>query len=563
MISQEEQPHGGLDLLEALTGNDVRVLRAVIRISQAVLGTQQFDDVVEVIAEQTLTALDAASLSISRWQRQRGVLRTLINVGDFGPGKERWPANEEVTLADDSYDLNLIRHGQSYAIAIDHDDEANSPDVALLRRLNKESALAVPVMYESVIWGELWATGTRGRRFSPDDVRLLEAIAAQMSVAIGKAELFSEVSRYAYEDPLTRLANRRGLDKCLRELAARDTAATLLVCDLDGLKEVNDRDGHLAGDALLRGVASSLSDVASEFRASLVARFGGDEFCVVLPVHSLTLAERFARIASATIARELGPDVTLCWGAAARDTETRTAHELITAADTALLEAKRLGRGRLRLRMAGDPDLPRGSDRRRESVVSGRRPTDALITRYVELLDQCRPLTTLAALELLAYELCHAANAAAWSVSATTDDFAGIRTVMGVDAELDPCSGLRVVEPARNETYPLTDYPATAEAIACGSSFVAGVDLAGSDPAEVEELRHLGYRALLGVGVCDSQRGYLLEVYSDGDHAALAAIACHARVLAHYSVLAVNGPWGLGAPPSRTQRRSEMTSLRA
>jgi diguanylate cyclase (GGDEF)-like protein len=546
MDRKQEQLRGGSDLLDRVTGDDVRVWRALIRISRAVLETQRFDDVLEVIAEETLVALGATSVSISRWKHERGVLRTLINVGELGPGEERWPANEEYSLTDYRCVLDSLRQGESYVNAVDDKDETTAPSVAPVRRLKKASQLAVPVMYESRMWGELWATGTRGRLLGSDDVRLLESIAAQISVAIGRAELFSEVSRYAYEDPLTRLANRRGLDECLCELAARDNAPTLLVCDLDGLKEVNDRDGHPAGDALLRGVACALRNVASDFRASLVARYGGDEFCVILPTPSLTEAERFARITSGAIARELGPEVTLCWGAAAGDSEISNPHELIAAADAALIEAKRLGRGRMRLRGPGDPSMPMGPDRRREPVASGRRSVDSLIDRYVGLLDQRRPTTTLAALALLAYELCHAANAAAWSVSATTDDFAALRTVMGVDAQLDPHSGLRVVEPAKDVSYSLSDYPATAHAITCGSSFVAGLDLAGSDPAEAEELRRLGYRALLGVGVRDSQRGYLLEVYSDGDHAELAAIACHARVLAHYGVRAVSGPSDVG-----------------
>jgi diguanylate cyclase (GGDEF)-like protein len=452
MHCQQEQLRRA-DLLERVTGDDVRVLRALIGISRAVLGTQGVDDVLEVIAEKTLAALGATSVSISRWECQRGVLRTLINVGELGPGEERWPANEEYSLTDYRCVLDSLRQGESYVNAVDGNHEATAASAAPVRRLSKASQLAVPVMHDSVMWGELWATGTRGRLLSSDDVRLLESIAAQMSVAIGRAELFSEVSRYAYEDPLTRLANRRGLDECLRELAARDNAPTLLVCDLDGLKEVNDRDGHPAGDALLRGVAGALRNVASDFQASLVARYGGDEFCVILPGPSLAEAERFARIASGAIARELGPAVTLCWGAAAGDTEISTANELVAAADAALIEAKRLGRGRLRLRGSGDPGLPMGTDRRRESVTSGRRPVDSLIDRYVGLLDQRRPTTTLAALELLAYELCHAANAAAWSLSATTDDFAGVRTVMGVEAQLDPYSGLRVVEPAKDASY--------------------------------------------------------------------------------------------------------------
>jgi diguanylate cyclase (GGDEF)-like protein len=529
------------DLLDSAAGNDVRALRAVLRVDQAVLGAQHFDDALEVIAEQTLKALDAASFSISRWERQRGVLRTLINVGELGPGEERWPRDEVYPLADYRYVTDLLRQGLPYVNSIDNEDEDAALDVWLLRRLNKESELAVPVMYESAMWGELWATGTRGRRFGPDDICLLTAIAAQVSVAIGRAELFSEVSRHAYEDPLTRLANRRGFDECLRQCEDGNGGTTLLLCDLDGLKQINDRDGHPAGDRLLRGVADALSDVASEFRATLVARLGGDEFCVILPTPSLTDAQRFACTASRRIARELGPDVSLCWGVAARDADTGTAHELITKADAALVDAKRLGPGRLRLHMPGERGLPGGSNPRRRFPASRRRATDDLVPRFVELVDQRRPPTTLAALELLAGELSHAVNAAAWSISATTDDMAGLRTVLGVEAALDAASGLRVVERARDEVYPLADYAATARAITQPSAFIAGIDAPGSDPAEIEVLRDLGYRAVLGVGTFDRQRGYLLEIYSDGDHAELAAIAPVARVLAHYCVRAVTG----------------------
>jgi diguanylate cyclase (GGDEF)-like protein len=524
------------DLLDSAAGNDVRVLRAVLRVGQAVLSAQHFDDALEVIAEQTLTALDAASFSISRWERQRGVLRTLINVGELGPGEERWPRDEEYPIADYRYVTESLRHGRPNINSIDNEDEDAARNVSLLRRLNKESELAVPVMYESAMWGELWATGTRGRRFGPDDIRLLEAIAAQVCVAIGRAEQFGEVSRYAYEDPLTLLANRRGLDECLRQFDGGDGGPTLLLCDLDGLKQINDRDGHLAGDRLLRGVADALSDVASEFRASLVARLGGDEFCVILPTSSITDAQRLACTASHRISRELGPDASLCWGVAARDADTGTAHELLSKADAALIEAKRLGPGRLRLHMPGESGLPGVPNRRRESPASRRRKTDDLVPRFVELLDQRRPPDTLSALELLAGELSHAVNAAAWSISATTDDLAGVRTVRGVETVLDPTSGLRVVERAKDAVYPLGDYPITARALAHGSAFVAGIDVPGSDPAEIEVLRDLGYRAVLAVGTFDWQRGYLLEVYSDGDHTELTAIAPHARVLAHYCV---------------------------
>ena len=530
----------GSHLLDPAVGDDVRTLRAVLKVSQAVLGAHRFDDALEVIAEQTLAALGAASFSISRWERERGVLHTMINVGELGPGEERWPTDEEYPLADYRDVTELLRQGRPYVNTLD-DDNIDPADESLLRRLNKYSELAVPVMYDGAMWGELWATSADRRRFDADDIRLLQAIAAQISVAIGTSELFSEVSRYAYQDPLTGLANRRKLDECLRELGEGEGDPTLLVCDLDGFKEVNDREGHTAGDALLRGVAGVLSDVASAFRASLVARLGGDEFCVVLPAASLTEAERFAHAASGQIARELRPDLSVCWGAAARDSETCTAHELIAAADAALLEAKRLGPGRLRLRAPGDSGLPAGVERRRASAPSGRRATDDLISRFVSLLDQFRPSTTLAALELLAGELSYALSAAGWTISVTTDDQTGIRPVCGVVSALDPSSGLRVVGPPEDVVYPLAEYPCTARALAEGSAFVAGVDLSGSDPAEVRVLQKRGYRALLAVGIFDGQRGYLVEIYFDSDHTELVAVAPHVRVLAHYCVRNVFG----------------------
>jgi diguanylate cyclase (GGDEF)-like protein len=343
-------------------------------------------------------------------------------------------------------------------------------------------------------------------------------------------------SRYAERGPLTGLAIRRRLDKCLRELGDNEDYPTLLVCDLDGLKEVNDREGHSAGDELLSGVADVLSDVASAFPASLVACLGGDEFCVVLPAAPLEEAERFAHAASGQIARELGPDVSACWGAVAGDSETCTGHELIAAAEAALLEAKRLGPGRLRLRAPGDGGLLAGAERRRGSGPSGRRATDDLIPRFVELFNQIRPSTTLAALELLAGELTNALSAAAWTISATTDDQRGIRAVRGVESALNPRSGLRVVTSSEPVIYPLAEYPCTAQALDEGSAFTAGINLDGSDPAEVRLLHELGHRALLAIGIIHGQRGYLVEIYLDSDHTELEAVAPHARVLAHYCV---------------------------
>ena len=159
----------GSHLLDPAVGDDVRALRAVLKVSQAVLGARRFSDALEVIAEQTRAALGAASFSISRWERERGVLHTMINVGDLGPGEQRWPTDEEYPLADYRDVIDLLRQGRPYVATLD-DDDIDPAIESLLRRLNKYSELAVPVMYEGTMWGELWASGADGRRFGPDDV---------------------------------------------------------------------------------------------------------------------------------------------------------------------------------------------------------------------------------------------------------------------------------------------------------------------------------------------------------------------------------------------------------
>ena len=104
----------GFPLLDPAVVDDVRALRAVLKVSQAVLGARRFSDALEIIAEHTRAALGAASLSISRWHRERGLLHTIINVGDLGPGEQRWPTDEEYPLADYRNVLDLLQQGRPY-----------------------------------------------------------------------------------------------------------------------------------------------------------------------------------------------------------------------------------------------------------------------------------------------------------------------------------------------------------------------------------------------------------------------------------------------------------------
>lgn len=528
LLVSREDPVEGSGLLDAAA--EPPVLKALLKISEAVLRADYFDEVLEVIAEQALAALGAASLSISRWEVRQGALRTLINVGELAPEEQRWPQDEQYYPAADPHVAELLHNGRSYTNAID--DENCPPDCRkLLMDLGKESELAVPVMCGDAMWGEIWATGNRGRRFDAADAQLLQAIAAHTAVAIGRSELLSTVWGYAHQDPLTGIANRRAIDQHLSEIDWDKATPAALLCDLDGFKQINDRDGHPAGDTLLRGIAATLDGLARGIDGAVAARLGGDEFCVILPDASLASAQVFAIDATQAIRDIVDPAVSVSWGAAVAGRDIRNAHDLLVAADAALLESKRQGPARYSTAVL-TPVVAGGIDRRGD----GAHDPSRLAGVIVGILRERADLTVPEVLEILAMQVQQAVNTAAWAVSVRSSDGVTLLPMRSVDTVRKQRSGLTVLTELGAVSYHLSDYPASARAIAEGSTFLAAIDLDESDPAETALLAKLGYRAVLGVGVPARDAHYLLEFYSHDGHAELVRIAPHVQVLAAYCV---------------------------
>ena len=177
-----------------------------------------------------------------------------------------------------------------------------------------------------------------------NDLAPLQQLAQLLGAALGNIRHYQQVVRQSRTDPLTGLLNRRALHEFLeREILRcrryRHPLSALLV-DLDHFKQVNDAKGHPEGDRLLGEVARLL---LREVRTvDLVARYGGDEFCVVLPETAL---EGARVVAGRIVEHARGTGTTCSVGVASLTPEgTDDPEALVAAADRALYRAKEAGR---------------------------------------------------------------------------------------------------------------------------------------------------------------------------------------------------------------------------
>jgi diguanylate cyclase (GGDEF) domain len=148
-----------------------------------------------------------------------------------------------------------------------------------------QSALVVPLEGLNGVVGVLAMYQTNRDAFTPDHLRILLAVASKVALSVENALKYQQAESSATTDYLTGLPNARSLFVHLAQEVARcrrmKSSLAVLLCDIDGFKQINDSFGHLEGDKLLREFTTRLKDVCRGY--DYVARMGGDEFVITAP----------------------------------------------------------------------------------------------------------------------------------------------------------------------------------------------------------------------------------------------------------------------------------------
>lgn len=195
--------------------------------------------------------------------------------------------------------------------------------------------------------GSLCAIDTRTRIFEPGQIELLQGLAA---VVVEQLELRNLAERDSLTGALTRRAFVAEIDKKIALFARRQRPASIAMFDIDHFKSVNDGHGHAAGDRVIKAVVDLCSTLKRP--SDTLGRLGGEEFALLLPetdeADAIKSAQRFCdAIAGLAIPQHPLISVTASFGVAEIAPDRMTSVLWLTAADTALYDAKRSGRNRV------------------------------------------------------------------------------------------------------------------------------------------------------------------------------------------------------------------------
>jgi diguanylate cyclase (GGDEF)-like protein len=321
-------------------------LQRLVEMSSALSRSLDPRQVANLIAEHVARAMSVDECAISYWDRSAG---RVLTMGYYPPAG--------ISKLEPFFDISRfpetvrVLERQVTAIVDAEDPAADPAEVALLKRDAKRMVAMVPLVAKGQSIGLVELLSANPFTLDESGLALARTMANEAAMALENARLYEEARNLADRDPLTGFYNHRYLHERLGEEVVRAQRSRrplgVLMVDLDDFKLVNDTFGHLFGDRVLAWTAER---IRSTLRTSDVgARYGGDEFAIILPEADPAAAEAAAERILAAFQEPFhgearGPvPIAVSIGIATHPVDGRTGTDLLAAADRRLYRVKEAG----------------------------------------------------------------------------------------------------------------------------------------------------------------------------------------------------------------------------
>jgi len=346
-LAQVERLRRDLEETRTNLESNVQYLRTMAEVSAVIAGTLDPEELYRIIPERVMAKLGLTDFCIMlySWETKRLVAKS-VSLGDGGTVPEFTLAPGEGVAG------KVFVTGEPAWIP----DVRSSPDFLHYggRRTDVRSFMCVPLVSKGKNIGVLMLNHPEPSAFEPELLPTMRVLASYLAIAIENAKMFGLVKSLAEKDSLTLLYNHGSFhDKLAIELERANRYVrpmAVIILDLDHFKEINDRYGHTTGDRVLALVAGALG--AHLRKTDIAARYGGDEFAVILPETDLSsaavIAERIAEGIS-SVRLDIGGEIVISFTASigyascAHDAPGRG--EILNIADRLMYDSKRRGPG--------------------------------------------------------------------------------------------------------------------------------------------------------------------------------------------------------------------------